>query len=60
MNKQIEQLALEAGGSHWPMVGGRNLEVTVRLAVEKCRQIAIENDDWVTADAIRDYFEDEQ
>ena len=36
MKKELEQLALAAGGSHYPKVGGDNLELFGRLLVEEC------------------------
>lgn len=36
MNKEFEQLALAAGGSHYPMVGGDNLESFGRLLLDEC------------------------
>jgi len=54
MKKEFEQLALLAGGSHYPQVGGNNLELFGRLVVEDCievvsaRTIAEEHTDWET------------
>ena len=36
MKKEFEQLALAAGGSHYPKVGGDNLESFGRLLLEEC------------------------
>jgi hypothetical protein len=45
MNEQIKQLALAAGGSHYPDVGGRTLEKFAELLIRECAQIAdIERD----------------
>ena len=45
MNEQIKQLALAAGGSHYPDVGGRTLEKFAELLIQECAQIAdIERD----------------
>ena len=45
MNKQIKQLALAAGGSHYPDVGGRTLEKFAELLIQECAQVAdIEKD----------------
>ena len=45
MNKQIKQLALAAGGSHYPDVGGRTLEKFAELLIQECAQVAdIERD----------------
>jgi hypothetical protein len=45
MNKQIKQLALAAGGSHYPDVGGRTLEKFAELLIQECINVAdIERD----------------
>jgi len=45
MNEQIKQLALAAGGSHYPDVGGRILEKFAELLIQECAQVAdIERD----------------
>ena len=36
MNKQIKELALQAGGSHYPTVGGKTLEKFAELIVREC------------------------
>ena len=52
MKKEFEQLALLAGGSHYPQVGGDNLSLFGRLVVEDCievvsaRTIAEEHTEW--------------
>ena len=54
MRKEFEHLALLAGGSHYPQVGGDNLDTFGRLLVEDCvevigaRTIAEEHTDWET------------
>jgi hypothetical protein len=40
MNEQIKQLALAAGGSHYPNVGGRTLEKFAELLIQECAQVA--------------------
>jgi hypothetical protein len=40
MNTHIKRLALEAGGSHFPEVGGENLERFAELLVRECAEIA--------------------
>ena len=40
MNKQIKQLALAAGGSHYPDVGGRTLEKFAELLIQECINVA--------------------
>ena len=36
MHEQIYKIALEAGGSHYPEVGGRTLEKFTELVVAEC------------------------
>lgn len=36
MNKKLNDLALQVGGSHYPEVSRQHLETTVRLVVEQC------------------------
>jgi hypothetical protein len=40
MHKRIHELALEAGGSHYPEVGGRTLEKFAELLVKECCEVA--------------------
>ena len=52
MKKEFEHLALLAGGSHYPQVGGDNLSLFGQLVVEDCikvigaRTVAEEHTDW--------------
>lgn len=39
MHKRIYELALAAGGSHYPGVGGRTLEKFAELLVQDCVEI---------------------
>ena len=39
MRKEFEQLALLAGGSHYPQVGGDNLELFGKLLVKDCVEV---------------------
>jgi hypothetical protein len=39
MKQKIHDLALEAGGSHYPTVGGANLEKFAELLIEECIQV---------------------
>ena len=39
MHKRIKELALQAGGSHYPDVGGKNLEKFAELIVQDCINI---------------------
>jgi hypothetical protein len=54
MKKEFEHLALLAGGSHYPQVGGDNLSLFGRLVVEDCievigaRTISEEHTEWET------------
>ena len=36
MNPIVEKLALQAGGSHYPEVGGKTLEYFAKLVVLEC------------------------
>ena len=36
MNEKIKELALQAGGSHYPDVGGKTLEKFSELLVREC------------------------
>jgi hypothetical protein len=56
MNKRIEQIALQAGGSFYPAAGGKLLEDSVLMAVRQCIAIALDNDDIRTAEAIAQHF----
>ena len=39
MNEHIKQLALQAGGSHYPTVGGRTLEKFAELLIQECDRL---------------------
>lgn len=39
MNPKIKDLALQAGGSHYPEVGGKTLEKFAELIVRECIDI---------------------
>ena len=46
MNKRIKEIALQAGGSHYPEVGGQLLEQFAEILVRECADIALkENQD---------------
>ena len=45
MKKQIEQVALQVGGSHYPTVGGQLLEQFAERIVRRCAEIAHRYDD---------------
>ena len=36
MNEKIKELALQAGGSHYPEVGGKTLEKFAELLIKEC------------------------
>jgi hypothetical protein len=42
MNKQIRELALQAGGSHYPDVNSRQLEKFAELLINECCKIMID------------------
>lgn len=56
MNQKVHDIALQVGGSHWPTVGGDLLERSVLMAVQKCIDIALANDNPFTAQAITQHF----
>jgi len=39
MNERIKQLALQAGGSHYPDVGGQTLETFAELLIQECDRL---------------------
>ena len=39
MNEQIKELALQAGGSHYPEVGGELLEKFAMLVIKECAKV---------------------
>ena len=39
MRKEFENLALLAGGSHYPQVGGDNLDTFGKLLVKECVEV---------------------
>ena len=39
MKQKIHDLALEAGGSHYPTVGGTTLEKFAELLIEECIRV---------------------
>jgi hypothetical protein len=45
MNQRIHELALQAGGSHFPTVGGANLEKFAELLVKECIDICLTGTD---------------
>jgi hypothetical protein len=38
MNKKLTELALQVGGSHYPVVSEQYLEQTVRMVVKQCAE----------------------
>jgi nitric oxide synthase oxygenase domain/subunit len=57
MKPIIKQIALEAGGSHYPVVGGRLLEHSIEIAVRQCAAIALEHQQYNVAKEILQKFE---
>ena len=58
MNERIKEIALQAGGSHYPTVGGKTLEKFAELLLKECvelisatRDLAIE-DGWNVDEAM--------
>lgn len=45
MNEKIKELALQAGGSHYPDVGGKTLEKFAELVIQECLDILDDEDD---------------
>jgi hypothetical protein len=43
MNERIKQLALQAGGSHYPEVNSMQLEKFAELIIKECADIATMN-----------------
>jgi hypothetical protein len=43
MHKRIHDLALQAGGSHYPTVGGKTLEKFAELIVKECMDVAYDH-----------------
>ena len=60
MNQVIHDIALATGGSHYPEVGGKLLEQSILMAVGKCIELALANDDPLTALDIAQHFGIEQ
>ena len=56
MNERIKELALQAGGSHYPDVGGKTLEKFAELIVLKCAEIADTAEPFLASDLIKQYF----
>ena len=56
MNKKIEELALQAGGSHFPIVGGKNLENFAELLIQECAKIADTAEPYKASDLIKQHF----
>ena len=45
MNERIKEIALQAGGSHYPNVGGKTLEKFAELIVRECAKVYWSIDD---------------
>jgi len=46
MNQRIKELALQAGGSHYPEVNSVQLEKFAELIVRECAEICLEANDY--------------
>ena len=57
MKPQIKEIALQAGGSHYPVVGGRLLEQSIEIAVRQCAEVALEHQQYDVAKAILTKFD---
>jgi hypothetical protein len=60
MNPTIKQLALEAGGSHYPDVNTMQLVKFAELIVLKCADIADTAEPFLASDLIKQHFGVEQ
>ncbi len=56
MNERIKELVLEAGGSHYPVVGGKPLEKFAELIVRECARIADKAEPYKANDLILKHF----
>jgi hypothetical protein len=56
MHKRIHDLALQAGGSHYPTVGGKTLEKFALLIVRECAEIADTAEPFLSSDLIKQHF----
>ena len=56
IKQEYFDLALQTGGSHYPEVGGGLLSMFGDLLVKECIQIAKQNGDDITADALAERF----
>lgn len=52
MNERIKEIALQAGGSHYPDVGGKTLEKFAELIVRECIQVALDQKQWIAEQRI--------
>lgn len=43
MNEQIKTIALQAGGSHYPEVNSKQLELFAKLLIKQCMYIIVQN-----------------
>jgi hypothetical protein len=58
MNERIKELALEAGGSHYPDVNSKQLEYFAKLIIKECCRIADKGAEprGMPSDGIQKYF----
>ena len=54
VNKKLNDLALQAGGSHFPGVGGKNLEKFAELLIKECVMIVKNRGAFLRYDALAD------
>jgi hypothetical protein len=57
MKSAIKEIALQVGGSHYPVVGGVLLEKSIQMAVQQCAAIALEYQQYKVAKEILQKFE---
>ena len=56
MNDRIKEFALQAGGSHYPDVGGKTLENFALMLINECIKIAVFKGDATTGKEIKKHF----
>jgi hypothetical protein len=56
MNNRVRELALQAGGSHYPEVNAMQLEKFAELIVLKCAEIADTAEPFLASDLIKEHF----
>lgn len=56
MNERIKEFALQAGGSHYPDVGGETLENFALMIINECIKISVFKGDSTTGKEIKKHF----